>query len=134
MIRSKTVLLFFTILTIILSSCTSIKSKIVEGRWRIVDNQKIQGEPAILTVEFFPDGTFSTRLNGECPSEPHSCIEKWRFVSDDHLALTDGKRELIYKAQIKQNVILLTQTTNSSEVVLLSRCYSNDMGLGVTAC
>ena len=127
--RSRIVFFSFTILTIILSSCTSIKSKIVEGRWRIVDDK-----PVILTVEFFPDGTFSTRLNGECPSEPHSCVEKWRFVSDEQLALTDGKRELIYKAQIKQNSILLTRTTNPSEVVLLSRCYSNDMGMGVTAC
>ena len=129
--RSRIAFFSFTLLTIILSSCTSIRSKTIEGRWRYIDDQSLQGNTVIFTLEFFPDGTFSPRKNGECPSEPYSCQEKWRFVSDDQLAMTDGNRELIYKAQIKQNAILLTRTTNPSETLLLFRCYSNDTGVTI---
>jgi len=133
MTHPRIALFFFIILTIILSSCTPIKSKIIEGRWRSFSEQTIQGNPVILTLEFFSDGSFSPRTNGVCPPEPYLCVEKWRFISDDKLVLTAGKRELIYTAQIKQNAILLTQTTDPSLLKswLLFRCYSNDTGITI---
>ena len=105
------------ILTTMLSSCSAYKSKVILGRWRVMslelDKAYIDNKD-IATMEFFENGIYTYRYNGYCPEE--YCKQKYRFMSDDKLALIMEEKEHIFKIEIKQDAIRLVHERDSYAV------------------
>ena len=100
--------LSIVILTTMLSSCTTSKSKVILGRWRVINSvleKAYIDKKDIATMEFFENGIYTYRYNGYCPEE--YCQQRYRFISDDRLALIMEDREHIFTIEVKQDAVRL---------------------------
>jgi hypothetical protein len=91
-----------------LSSCTTSKSKVILGRWRVINSvleKAYIDKKDIATMEFFENGIYTYRYNGYCPEE--YCQQRYRFISDDRLALIMEDREHIFTIEVKQDAVRL---------------------------
>lgn len=116
--------LSIVILTTMLSSCTTSKSKVILGRWRVINSELEKAyldEKDVATMEFFENGIYTYRYNGYCPEE--YCQQKYRFISDDKLSLVMEDKENVFTIEMKQDAIRLIheRDPNATQPQFLSR-------------
>jgi len=101
--RSISVFLTASLLTVILSSCSSPRQKII-GKWKVPE--QYHNKPnLIITMEFLNNGTYLVKMNDYCDN----CVDRYEFISEDKMVLYNkGKSSDIANIKFEGDYLIMT--------------------------
>lgn len=86
--RSISVFLTASLLTVVISSCSSPRQKIL-GKWKVPE-QYSNTPNLTATMEFLSNGTYIIKMNTYCDN----CVDRYEFISEDKLILYNRGKSL----------------------------------------
>ena len=101
--RSISVFLTASLLTVILSSCSSPRQKIL-GKWKVPE--QYHNKPNLtITMEFLDNGTYIIKMNDYCDN----CVDRYEFISEDKLVLYNkGQSSGIVNTKFEGDYLIMT--------------------------